>query len=60
MTFEEAIRKSIKAFLKGEQPTNLAEASGGEVKYTLKFFDDLEKELVGATETKKGKGKKND
>jgi hypothetical protein len=57
MTFEEAVRKSIKSYLSGTQPTKLIEASGKEVKYTLKFFEDLEKELIGASEPKKGKGK---
>jgi hypothetical protein len=58
MTFEEAVRKSIRAFLKGDMPASLVEASGGKMKYDQKFFDDLEKEILG--EDKKTKKKDED
>jgi hypothetical protein len=56
MTFEEAIRKSIRAFMKGDMPTSLIEASGGKMKYDQKFFDDLEKEILGEDKKSKKKG----
>jgi hypothetical protein len=58
MTFEEAVRKSIRAFMKGEMPTSLIEASGGKLRYDQKFFDDLEKDILG--EGKKSKKKEED
>jgi hypothetical protein len=55
MTFEEAIRKSIRAYMKGKNPDNLFKAIG-KVKYTRDYFDSLEKDILG--EEDKGKGKK--
>ena len=60
MTFEEAIRKSIRAFMKGDTPQNLIDASGGKIKYDLKFFDELEKEILGEPKGKKSKKKGED
>jgi len=45
MTFEEAIIKSVKAYLDGEMPTELMGASE-ESKYTPEYFDELEEELM--------------
>jgi hypothetical protein len=45
MTFEEAIIKSVKAYLKGEMPTELMGTSK-ETKYTPEYFDELEEELM--------------
>ena len=45
MTFEEAIIKSVKAYLEGEMPTELMGASK-ETKYTPEYFDELEEELM--------------
>lgn len=46
MTFEEAVRKSIKAYFEGKDPENLLEAMGG-TKYTREYFDEMEEELLG-------------
>jgi hypothetical protein len=45
MTFEEAIVKSVKAYLEGDMPKELMEASK-ETKYTPEYFDELEKEIT--------------
>lgn len=45
MTFEEAIIKSVKAYLNGELPTELMGTSK-ETKYTPEYFDELEEELL--------------
>ena len=45
MTFEEAIIKSVKAYLNGEMPTELIGTSK-ETKYTPEYFDELEEELM--------------
>lgn len=55
MTFEEAIRKSIRNYMKGKMP-EATKQQKGELKYDLKFFDELEKMFV--EEGKKSKGKK--
>lgn len=47
MTFEEAIRKSIKAYFDGKDPTNLLETMEGGMKYSREYFDQAEKELLG-------------
>lgn len=47
MTFEEAVRKSIIAYFNGEDPTELMNASEGEIKYTREYMDEVEKELLG-------------
>jgi hypothetical protein len=49
MTFEEAIRLSIKAYMKGKIPQSVNEAKGG-LRYTPEYFDDLEKNLLGEKE----------
>jgi hypothetical protein len=46
MTFEDAVRKSIKAYFEGKDPENLLEAMGG-TKYTREYFDEMEEELLG-------------
>jgi hypothetical protein len=53
MTFEEAIRKSIRAFLSGSSLDSLKESYGKDIKYTKEYFDELEKQVV-----KKGKKEK--
>ena len=58
MTFEEAIRKSIKNYMNGRMPESVAEVKGG-LKYDLKFFDKLEEMfLEGSEEGSKSKSKK--
>lgn len=47
MTFEEAIRMSIKAYFKGKDPANLLDTMEGEMKYSRQYFDNAEQELLG-------------
>jgi hypothetical protein len=54
MTFEEAIRKSIKAYFDGKDPSALIEAKGG-IKYDRAFFDKLEEDIVEPKNLKKAK-----
>jgi hypothetical protein len=59
MTFEEAIRKSIKNYMKGRMPDAISKVKGG-VKYDLKFFDKLEEMFMEDETDKKKKSKKKD
>ncbi len=56
MTFDEAVKKSIKVFLKGTMPIKTGELKEGGLFFTPDYFDELENELSG--ETKKSKKKK--
>lgn len=47
MTFEQAVRKAIKAYMDGKDPTALIETMGEELKYNRQYFDEAEKELLG-------------
>lgn len=61
MTFEEAIRKSIRKYRDNKAFSELSKAKGGQLRYNLEFFDDLEKELLKeATGSKKKKSEKID
>lgn len=51
MTFEEAIRKSVKAYWKGKTPDNVKK-SAKNFKYNKKYFDKFEKEMFGDLEEK--------
>jgi len=57
MTFEEAIRKSIKNYMNGRMPESVSEVKGG-LKYDLKFFDKLEEMFLEGADEKKSKRKK--
>jgi len=46
MTFEDAVRKSIKAYFEGKDPDNFLDAMGG-TKYNREYFDEMEEELLG-------------
>jgi len=46
MTFEEAVRKSIKAYFSGKDAENFL-SENGDLKYTREYFDEMEEELVG-------------
>ena len=48
MTFQDAVRKSIKNFLDGKMPKNLLDAKEGEVVYTPEYFDGFEESLKDA------------
>ena len=41
MKFDDAIKKSIKAFLNGKMPNQLVEAQGKEIIYTPEYMDEL-------------------
>jgi len=45
MTFQDAVKKSIKQFMDGKMPKNLMEVSGGELKYTPEYFDGFKKAM---------------
>jgi hypothetical protein len=45
MKFEDAIAKSVQAFISGKVPENLAGLKEGGLKYTQEYFDDFAKEL---------------
>tara|TARA_R110002167_G_scaffold245983_1_gene451403 strand:+ start:496 stop:678 length:183 start_codon:yes stop_codon:yes gene_type:complete len=45
MKFEVAVKRSITSFLDGSLPEKMIEQMGGEVTYTLQYFEDLEKNL---------------
>lgn len=46
MKFEDAIEKSIKAFLKGKLPEELVKVTEGNILYTPDYMDELEAELA--------------
>lgn len=46
MTFEEAVRKSIKAYFSGKDAENFL-SEQDETKYTREYFDEMETDLVG-------------
>jgi len=52
MTFEEAIRRSIRAYLKGKIPESVKEAKG-ELRYTPEYFDELEERVLNPDKKKK-------
>jgi len=52
MTFEEAVRKSIKAYFAGKDPENFISAHENGFKYDRQYFDDLEVELLGEEDAK--------
>lgn len=45
MKFDDAVKRSIKAFRAGELPRAVEENMEEELRYTPEFFDDIEKEL---------------
>lgn len=56
MTFEEAIRKSIKSYYEGKMPEAFMKESGPQ-KYTPEFFDEMEDKIVSGKDSKKKKKK---
>jgi hypothetical protein len=46
MTFDEAVKKSIKQFVNGVMPMKTAELKEGGLLYTPDFFDQMEDELL--------------
>jgi hypothetical protein len=58
MTFDEAVKKSIKVFLKGGMPMKTGELKEDGLFYTPEYFDELEEELLDKpTNSKKDKKK---
>lgn len=56
MKFQDAVKKSIKAFVEGKMPKNLMEMKADEgLMFTPDYFDELEASLVGE---EKGSSKK--
>ena len=45
MTFEDAIKLSIKKYFEGKMPEELMKSSGKQMKYTMDYFDELENEM---------------
>tara|TARA_R100001369_G_scaffold31333_1_gene55662 strand:- start:777 stop:971 length:195 start_codon:yes stop_codon:yes gene_type:complete len=58
MTFDEAVKKSIKVFLKGNMPMKTGELKEEGLMYTPEYFDALEDDLLDEpTKSKKEKDK---
>tara|TARA_R100001377_G_scaffold35160_2_gene19405 strand:- start:831 stop:1025 length:195 start_codon:yes stop_codon:yes gene_type:complete len=56
MTFDDAIKKSIKVFLQGKMPMKTAELNAEGLFYTPEYFDALEEEILeDAPKNKKSK-----
>lgn len=56
MTFDEAVKKSIKTFLAGKLPMQTGQLAESGLFYTPDFFDELEAELLDKpTDSKKAK-----
>lgn len=53
MQYYDVVQMSIKAFMSGKTPKELAALKEGGLKYTLEYFDEFEKRLL--EEPKKGK-----
>lgn len=51
MTFEQAIRRSIKMYFKGMAPEELYRVQEKRPKYTKKYFDNIEEENFGNATT---------
>jgi hypothetical protein len=45
MTFEDAVKRSIRAFRAGETPINVSDATSEEIRYTPKFFKEMEEDM---------------
>lgn len=59
MKFEDAIEKSIKAFIVNKQiPEKLNELKEGGIKYTPEYFDEFVEELAASKEKPSKKSKK--
>jgi hypothetical protein len=55
MEYYDVVRQSIKAFMKGKTPTEMAALKEGGLKYTPDYFNEFEGKLI--EEPKKGKKK---
>ena len=57
MKFEDAVKKSVKAFMAGKMPRATNELIEGGIFHTPEYFDDLEAELMDDEPKKAGKKK---
>jgi hypothetical protein len=56
MTFDEAVKKSIKVFMQGKMPMNTANLKEEGLFFTPEYFDELEEDLLEEpTDSKKAK-----
>jgi|TARA_R110002124_G_scaffold287087_1_gene470214 hypothetical protein len=56
MTFDEAVKKSVKVFLQGKMPIKTGELKEEGLFYTPEYFNELEDELLEEpTDSKKAK-----
>jgi hypothetical protein len=56
MTFDEAVKKSIKVFMQGKMPMKTGELKEEGLFYTPEYFDELEGDLLEEpTDSKKAK-----
>jgi len=55
MTFEEAIKKSIKQYYEMDDDNELEINKSGERQYTKKYFKDFEEEILGDRKFKESK-----
>ena len=56
MTFDEAVKKSIKVFMQGKMPIKTGELKEEGLFYTPEYFDELEGDLLEEpTDSKKAK-----
>ena len=46
MNFAQAVEKSIKAYMDGKLPEELAKSTGEEIIYTPEYMDELEEQLT--------------
>ena len=51
MKFEDAIKKSIRGFIEGKVPRNIAEMSEEGLMYTPEYMDKLEEAMMAKPET---------
>lgn len=51
MKFEEAVRRSIKAYFEGQEADTFLEAHG-DIKYTREYFDEMEENMIAEAEKK--------
>ena len=59
MTFDDAVKKSIKVFLQGKMPRKTGELAEEGLFYTPEYFDELEEDLLDEpTDSKKSKEEK--
>jgi len=47
MKFEDAVKRSIKEFMRGKMPKITSELAGEDLFHTPEYFDELEEELLG-------------